>query len=136
MSTQMSTEMNSDEEAIRTLIDTWMNASRRGDTATVLSLMTDDVVFLTPGHPPFGKEAFAAMSAQMQNVQMEGKADIEELQVAGDWAFVRNHLNITLRPAGEAAPVHHAGYTLTILRKNANGQWLLSRDANLVAPKG
>jgi ketosteroid isomerase-like protein len=25
-----------------------------------------------------------------------------------------------------------AGYTLTILRKQANGQWLLSRDANLL----
>ncbi|CAG4890826.1 YybH family protein [Paraburkholderia saeva] len=127
--------MSNDEQAIRTLIDTWMSASRRGDTAAVLDLMTDDVVFMTPGRPPFGKVAFAAMSAQMQNVQMEGTAEIEELQVAGDWAFVRNHLNITIRPPGEAAPVHHAGYTLTILRKDASGRWRLSRDANLVAPK-
>ncbi|CAG4902101.1 YybH family protein [Paraburkholderia gardini] len=127
--------MSDDEQAIRTLIDTWMTASRSGDTATVLSLMTDDVVFMTPGHPPFGKETFAAMSTAMQNVRMEGTAEIEELQVAGDWAFVRNHLDITIRTPGGAAPVHHAGHTLTILRKDASGRWLLARDANLVAAK-
>jgi len=28
--------------------------------------------------------------------------------------------------------VHRAGYTLTILRKQEDGRWLLVRDANLV----
>ncbi len=51
------------------------------------------------------------------------------------WAFVRNHLNITIGTLDEAAPVHHAGHTLTILRKDASGRWLLARDANLVAAK-
>ena len=41
--------MTDDESAIRELIDTWMEASRRGDNKTVLSLMTDDSVFMTPG---------------------------------------------------------------------------------------
>ncbi len=32
------------------------------DKYTVLSLMTDDVVFMVPGREPFGKEAFEATS--------------------------------------------------------------------------
>jgi uncharacterized protein (TIGR02246 family) len=52
--------MASDEQQIRELIATWMSATRAGDLATVLSLMTDDVVFLVPGAPPFGKQKFAA----------------------------------------------------------------------------
>ncbi|MGF6754586.1 SgcJ/EcaC family oxidoreductase [Paraburkholderia sp. GAS42] len=127
--------MSDDERAIRTLIDAWMSASKNGDTATVLSLMTDDVVFMTPGQEPFGKEAFAAMSEGMKNVGIEGTANIEELQVQGNWAFVRNHLDMTIRPPGNAAPVHRAGYTLTILRKEADGRWLLARDANLLTVK-
>ena len=47
--------MTEDERAIREVIATWMRASVAGDTATVLSLMTDDVVFLVPGQEPFGK---------------------------------------------------------------------------------
>ena len=122
--------MTADERDIRDLIATWMQASQAGDFATVLSLMTDDVIFLVPGREPFGKQAFAAMSQAMQGARMEGTSEIRELQILGDWAYLRNHLNITVTPAA-GVPVRRAGYTLTILRKQ-NGRWLLARDANLL----
>ena len=52
--------MSDDERAIRDLIETWMSATKAGDAATVLGLMSDDVVFMAPGAEPFGKESFAA----------------------------------------------------------------------------
>jgi uncharacterized protein (TIGR02246 family) len=52
--------MTEDERAIRQVIATWMRASHSGDTATVLSLMTEDVVFMVPGQEPFGPEVFEA----------------------------------------------------------------------------
>jgi uncharacterized protein (TIGR02246 family) len=122
--------MSPDERAIRDLVDTWMAASRAGDTPTVLGLMTEDVVFMVPGREPFGKEAFAAMSRGMQGVRMEGTSDIREIEMLGDWAYLRNYITVTLTPPDGAA-VRRAGYTLTILRKQ-NGKWLLARDANLV----
>jgi len=122
---------DTDKQAIRELIDTWMRASRAGDTATVLSLMTDDVVFMVPGREPFGKEAFASSTQSMKNVTIDGHASIVELQVLGDWAYLRNPLDLTMTPAG-GAPVHRTGYTLTLLRKEG-GRWRLCRDANLVS---
>jgi uncharacterized protein (TIGR02246 family) len=68
------TAMSDDERAIRTLVESWMEASRAGDLETVLSLMADDVVFMVPGQKPFGKAAFKATSEGMKNVQIEGKA--------------------------------------------------------------
>ena len=123
--------ITNDERAIRDLVATWMAASQTGDTAKVLSLMADDVVFQVPGREPFGKAAFAAMSQGMKGVRMEGSSDIRELRVLGDWAYLRNHITITVTPPG-GKPMKRAGYTLTILRKEANGQWLLARDANLL----
>jgi len=41
-----------DEQQIRDVIETWVKASREGDLATVMNLMTEDVVFLTPGNLP------------------------------------------------------------------------------------
>ena len=123
--------MTEDERAIRQLVSTWMAASQAGDTDTVLSLMADDVVFMVPGQEPFGKEAFAAAARGMRNVRMEGTSDIRELTVLGDWAYLRNHLVVTVTPPG-GQPVRRAGYTLTILRKTPAGQWLLARDANLM----
>ena len=54
--------MTDDERAIRELVDAWMVSSKAGDLTALLDLMTDDVVFMTPGGKPFGKEAFAAAS--------------------------------------------------------------------------
>ncbi|MEA2860953.1 MAG: hypothetical protein QOC72_2992 [Methylobacteriaceae bacterium] len=124
------TSQADDETAIRKLVDTWLAASKAGDIAVVLGLMTDDVVFMVPGRAPFGKEAFAAASDAMKNVRVEGRSDIRELRVLGDWAYLRNYLEMTITPeSGE--PVKRSGYTLTILRKE-NGRWRLAREANFV----
>ena len=64
--------MSPDERAIRELVDTWMTASRAGDTETVLSLMSDDVIFMVPGREPFGKQTFATNSRSMDGVKLEG----------------------------------------------------------------
>jgi uncharacterized protein (TIGR02246 family) len=123
--------MTEDERAIRELVDTWMEASKADDLETVLDLMADDVIFMTPGAEPFGKEAFKAASESMSGTAMDGRAAVREVEVIGDRAWVRNHIEVALTaPGGE--PVRRAGYTLSILRKGADGRWRLFRDANLV----
>lgn len=124
--------MTDDERAIRSLVDRWMEASRAGDTAAVLELMTDDVLFIVPGRHPFGKEEFRAASESMTGVRMDGRAEIREIEVLGDRAWIRNHIEVTLT-LGDGEPVRRSGYTLTILRKDADGRWRLFRDANLVS---
>jgi len=126
--------MQNDEKEIRKLVDTWISASKAGDLETVLSLMTDDVVFLTPGQPPMiGKEAFAAASkAQSQQpFEIDGVSDIQEIQVFSDWAYMWTKLSVAVTPTKDAKPIRRAGHTLTILKKQA-GKWLLARDANIL----
>ena len=124
--------MSDDERAIGELVDRWMDASRRNDLGTVLDLMTDDVVFMTSGREPFGKDAFRANSEAMAGVEIDGRAEIREIEVLGDRAWIRNHIDLTVTP-GDGEPVRRSGYTLTILRKCDDGRWRLFRDANLVA---
>ena len=123
--------MTDDETAIRALVATWMKASEAGDIDTVLDLMTDDGVFMTPGREPFGKDDFRAAAQGMKGVTMQGKSEIRELQVFGGWAFIRNHIEMTMTPPG----MTRAGYTMTLLRKESDGRWRLARDANLLTPK-
>jgi uncharacterized protein (TIGR02246 family) len=123
--------MSDDEQAIRTLIDTWMAATAAGDLSAVLNLMADDVVFLVAGRQPFGKAEFAETARHMQNVQIDGHGEVQEIQVAGSWAWCRTHLTVVMRPAGNT-PVRRAGPTLTILRKQPDGRWVIARDANLL----
>ncbi len=126
--------MTDDEKAIRQIVETWMTASKSGDLATVLTLMTDDVVFMVSGQEPFGKEAFAAASESMGDTRIEGTNEIIELQILGSWAFTRNRIEMTVTPSA-GAPVHRSGYTLTLLRKESDGKWRLARDANLLTAR-
>jgi uncharacterized protein (TIGR02246 family) len=127
----MNVVMSEDERAIQNLIETWMAASQAGDIPKVLSLMADDVIFMVPGQAPFGREAFAATSKDMKNSRIEGKSDVKEIVVSGGLAWCRTHLVVTITPPG-GAPMRRAGYTLSILRKEPDGRWVLARDANLL----
>lgn len=123
--------MSDDEQAIRDLVETWMSATKAGDAAAVLDLMSDDVVFMVPGAEPFGKAAFAAALKGLGAMTIEGRSDIRELAVHGDIAWLRNHIEMTAT-AADGKTIRRSGYTLTILRKGADGRWRLSRDANLL----
>jgi len=129
--------MKNDEQEIRCLVETWMAATKAGDTETVLSLMADDVVFLVPGQPPIiGKSAFAA-AAQAQSkqgpVQFDATSEIQEIKVMGNWAFMWTKLKVVVTPPGGAPEITRAGHTLSIVKKQ-NGKWVLARDANMLSP--
>jgi uncharacterized protein (TIGR02246 family) len=127
--------MQSDEQAIRDNQTEWLAASARGDIARILTLMADDVVFLTPGRPPFGRDEFvAAFTAGRGQVKFDGTAEFEEVIVAGDFAYARGRLAISVTPLAGGETKQLAGYTLSIFRKLADGRWVLSRDANLLTP--
>ena len=128
--------MPTDEDAIRQLVTTWLDASRAGDTDKVLSLMTDDVVFLTPGHPPMrGKAAFAASQAALKSFDIEARSETQEIKILGDWAWIWTRLTVTMTPNNGGPPVKRAGNTLSILSKRA-GAWMIARDANMLAATG
>jgi uncharacterized protein (TIGR02246 family) len=111
-----------------------LTATKAGDLATVLKLMAEDVVFIVPGKEPFGRAEFAASFEQIKKVRLEATSDIQEIKVLGDWAWLRNRLKVTITPPN-GTPMRRSGYTLTILRKERDGRWVLYRDANLVVPE-
>ena len=47
---------------------------------------------------------------------MDGRAEIREIEVHGDWAWIRNHIDVTMGPAG-GEQQRRSGYTLTILQE-------------------
>jgi len=128
--------MKTDEAQIRQLVTDWMNATRSGDTRAVLDLMTDDVIFLVPGKPPMRTDEFAAASrahATGNAPRFDGRSEIQEIRVLGDWAFMWTKLHVTAIPPDGSPPAAREGHTLSVLKKE-NGKWRLARDANLLAP--
>ena len=127
--------MTDDERAIRNLITTWNRASEEGDVAKVLTLMSEDVIFLTPGQPPIrGRDEFAALQKTVgDRFRLTAEGRLQEVVVRGDWAYCWTHLTVTMTPTDGGAPIRRAGHTLSILRKGPDGNWMLTRDANMLA---
>jgi uncharacterized protein (TIGR02246 family) len=129
--------MGNDEKAIRTLIADWLSATAADDLPPVLKLMDENVVFLQPGRPPIrGRDAYeAAARAGVGKIRVDGKSDVQEVQIMGDWAYCWNHLTVTITPLNGDPPMRHTGNVLSILRKKTDGSWVLFRDANLLTPE-
>jgi len=126
--------MADDAGQIRALVDSWIAASKARDLATLMDMMTDDVVFMTPGRAPFGKAEFAADSERMKGAAIDARAEVQEIEVFGARAYVRNHIQAVLTFPGQE-PRRMSGYAMTVLRKEADGRWRIARDANLVMPE-
>lgn len=124
--------MENDEQAIRQLVATWMDATEQGDTARILGLMSDDVVFMVPGQPPMERAAFVRAHAGLTAMRLRVVSDIKEIQVSGEWAYCWNALMVivTLEAGGPA--VTRSGQVLSILQKK-QGRWMIVRDANMLA---
>lgn len=124
-----------DEQQIRVVIDRWLAASREGDLTAILHLMTDDVVFLTPGNAPMRREDFVAAFKSMTGaVELDGRSNVQEITINGDVAICWNLLDVRVTPQEGGEMMRRAGNTLTVFRRGIDGQWRIWRDANMLAP--
>jgi uncharacterized protein (TIGR02246 family) len=126
-----------DEQQIRDLITTWLRVSAAGDITKILPLMAEDVVFLIPGQAPMrGRDAFAASFAGWQGkFSLETNCEIQKIEVDGGLAYSWTKLTVTMTPLDGGPANRRSGYTLTVLRKSADGNWQIFRDANLLTPE-
>src|SRR5690242_6289283 len=130
-----------DRNAILALLDRWHLATRAKDIHAILELVADDVVFLPSSVPPIkGKEEVERMYRAFfpRYREIKHEAVIEEVQVAGDWAFLWGTDELRLTPvrrqlvipeSGEAE-VHMKGQGLSILQRQPDGSWRFWRGIN------
>jgi uncharacterized protein (TIGR02246 family) len=132
----METKMTEDEQAIQQVVASWMQASQSGDTATVLSLMTEDVVFMVPGQEAFGREAFEAAASQPSTARPQIRRDQRHRRDSSPRKLgVHAQSDRSEHCLADRRVDARTGYTLTLFRGEADGRWRLARDANLLMTK-
>jgi uncharacterized protein (TIGR02246 family) len=124
-----------DETDIRMLIERWHRAAGSGDISAILALMTEDAVFLAPERPPMiGRSAFAqSLKRVLESHTLESTGDVQEVMISGDMACCWMNLTVIATPLDGTAPFVRRGPALSVFSKRADGSWVLTRDANMLA---
>jgi uncharacterized protein (TIGR02246 family) len=124
-------------ETIHELTKGWIEAVKAKDVDRLLSLVTDDVVFLPPGGSPLkGKGAVGDLYRSLfTQFDVDQAATNEEIEVTGDWAFAWGAEILTLSPSGGGPPVRLRGKGLVILRRQHDGSWKFARGINNSVPE-
>ena len=121
--------MPSEEEEIRAVHSTWIDAVNAGNLARLLTLVAEDVVFLTPGQAPIGREGFSSnFLTAHQQMRICCTSELEEVVVVGEVAYTRSRDALSVTPRDGGPPAQLAGHRLTVYRQQHDGRWLLSRD--------
>jgi uncharacterized protein (TIGR02246 family) len=127
--------MVSDEQEIHAAHSTWIDAVNTGDLARLLTLMADDVVFLSPGQAPFGRNGFSSnFMAAHQQVRICCASELEEVVVVGEVAYTRSRDTLSVTPRAGGKTTRLAGHRMTVYRRHPHGRWLLARDAHTLSP--
>jgi uncharacterized protein (TIGR02246 family) len=127
--------MRSDEQAIREVHSTWIDAVNAGDLARLLVMTTDDVMFLNPGEESIGRDGFSTkFPVAHRQLRICCVSELEEVVVAGEVAYTRSRDSLAVSPRAGGEETRLAGDRMTIYRKQPDGRWLLARDANVLSP--
>ncbi len=127
--------MTSEERDIHAAHSTWIDAVNAGDLTRLLALMADDVVFLSPGKAPVGRDGFSSnFLAAKREIRFCCTSELEEVVVVGDFAFTRSRDSLSVTKSNDGEETQFAGDRLTVYRKHLDGRWLLARDAHTLLP--
>jgi uncharacterized protein (TIGR02246 family) len=110
-----------------------------GDADGVAAQYTEDAYLMPPNSPSLvGRAAIADLyRAFFKDFKCTLKTEIQEVVVAGDWAFVRGLLTSTVTPKDGSAPHTNHGKYLVVARRGADGVWRFARDSyNMDQPPG
>jgi uncharacterized protein (TIGR02246 family) len=123
--------MDKEEQAIHQLRDAWKAAVDAKDLGKILSLITDDVVFLTPGSSPIvGKQAVEDLfKVAFSKYRVKQNFVYDEIKVLGDWAYAWGHDESALIPLAGGPTIRTKGFGMMILRREAEG-WKYARSIN------
>jgi ketosteroid isomerase-like protein len=115
---------------------TWLDALGRGALDELVSMVTEDVVFLPANSPPVvGQEPLRELYATLlSRFRIRQDVTVSETLVDGPVAYEWGHQTFTMYPRRGGPPVSVHGYGMAIYRQGTDGEWRFARAISNLAP--
>ena len=124
-----SASYKADVQAILDLEQTVFDAQIAGDFDAWISSFTEDAIVMPPNEPALmNKQAIGQWNAPIfEQFDLHEESDYREVEVAGDWGYIRAHWIWTLTPKDGGKSVQDTGYSIWIVRRQPDGSWKIAR---------
>jgi uncharacterized protein (TIGR02246 family) len=120
-----------DVDAIKAIFERVVLSAEEGDLEGYLALYTDDAVWMFKDRlEDAGKEEVRQLYRFMEKYSFDQEVSLDEIVVAGDWAFVRLTADgwLVPKPGVEGDRRRAVSRHLTIAHRQTDGSWKLARD--------
>ncbi len=118
-----------DKREIAAIEDRIAEAFANSDATALASQYTEDAILMGPFRPPtVGRGTIEAhYGAVFQQMRSTLKTEVEEVEVAGDWGFMRGTFHQTILDGGGNPVATMSGKYLLVVKKE-DGRWKFHRD--------
>jgi uncharacterized protein (TIGR02246 family) len=118
-----------DIAAIRGLFESFDSTATAGLAEEWMSLLSDDIIWMVPNQTSLvGKEAvWGRVGPFFSDLNMEHRSGVDEVRVAGDWAYVRGTYAFWVTPKAGGETTEEVGKFLYIVGRQADNGWRITR---------
>ncbi len=124
-STRQESDVEAVTQAIRGMADRWDAGVNAGELDFLSAHYTEDAVKM-PNYGPaiIGIDGIREwLAAEQEEFALDLADTVDEVNVAGDWAFARSSYTITLTPRSGGDPIHGVGKWMAVYKRQADGSW-------------
>ena len=121
--------VKADVEAIKSYFETYASSIAEGNLDGWTTHFAEDMVAMPPNEAIIeGKETIRQWGKPFfDQYNQEELITIDEVEVAGNWGFVRNHYTLKLTPKAGGELFQANGKGIWIFKRQADGTWKASR---------
>ena len=119
-------DVEADVEAIKAWFDNEKVAVLEADVYAEMELYTEDTVWMSPNEPALeGKQECLQASQQFREKieTNELQYSLIEIEIHGNWAYVRGTYFIQVIPKGGDEKSEDQGKFINLFRRQSNGSW-------------
>jgi uncharacterized protein (TIGR02246 family) len=118
-----------DVQAILEFEQSVFDAQIAGDFEAWIDSFTEDAVVMAPNEPALvSKRAIRQWhEPYFGQYDLHEETDEREVEVAGDWAYIRAHWTWTLAPKGGGEAMESTGNSIWILSRQPDNSWKIDR---------
>ena len=119
-----------DVAAIKNALDKGITAVHAGDASALAACYMDDAIVMPPNEASLtGKEGLRSwIEPHFSQFTEKISAQVAEVEVVGDWAFLRATYTVTLTPKAGGEPSEDSGKWLQIYKRQPDGSWQIARE--------